>query len=193
MSPGASVFLWINGLAGRFAPLDYLMRVIASDYFMIVLMCAIMLVMWFGTSDLKTRERDQKAIICAAIGLGLSNVWVNLINNVYFWPRPFDAGHAVNLIFYRPPDPSFPSNTAAVTFAIATAVFMANRRMGGVFYIMAATMGFSRVFVGVHYPVDILGGAALGSATSFVAFKLFHWSEPLPSCLVWLGRRLYLM
>ena len=59
-------------------------------------------------------------------------------------------------------DASFPSGHAATSFAAATILTFAFPRLGPVLFVLAAAVAFSRVYVGVHYPLDVLGGAVLG-------------------------------
>jgi undecaprenyl-diphosphatase len=61
-----------------------------------------------------------------------------------------------------PHDGSFPSGHASTSFAGATILAFARPRWAPAFYLLALAIGFSRVYVGVHYPLDIVGGAALG-------------------------------
>jgi membrane-associated phospholipid phosphatase len=61
-----------------------------------------------------------------------------------------------------PTDASFPSGHAATSFAAATVLSFAWPRWAPAFYLLALAIGFSRVYVGVHYPLDIVGGALLG-------------------------------
>jgi undecaprenyl-diphosphatase len=61
-----------------------------------------------------------------------------------------------------PHDASFPSGHAATSFAAATMLSFAFPRLAPVLFLLASAVAFSRVYVGVHYPLDVLGGAAVG-------------------------------
>jgi undecaprenyl-diphosphatase len=61
-----------------------------------------------------------------------------------------------------PHDASFPSGHAATSFAAATMLSFSFPRLSPLLYLLAAAVGFSRVYAGVHYPLDVIGGAFLG-------------------------------
>jgi undecaprenyl-diphosphatase len=69
-------------------------------------------------------------------------------------------------LVHPPHDASFPSGHAATSFAAATVLSFARPRWAPAFYLLALAIGFSRVYVGVHYPLDIVGGAVLGIGVS---------------------------
>src|SRR3989344_4036430 len=69
---------------------------------------------------------------------------------------------------------SFPSCHALFVFALATTVFMYNKKWGMVAYICALLVGIARVLAGVHYPTDILGGAVIGAITAWIIWHIAH-------------------
>lgn len=68
-------------------------------------------------------------------------------------------------------DASFPSGHTAASFAAATAIYAMDRKWGILAYVFAALMGFSRLYLGVHFPTDVLAGAVCGVVTA----KLVLW------------------
>ena len=80
----------------------------------------------------------------------------------------------------KAPDYSFPSGHTGSAFALAVVIFMVmDRKYGIIALILASLMGFSRLYVGIHYPSDVLGGVILGVVTSVIAVKCFPDSSRL--------------
>jgi undecaprenyl-diphosphatase len=104
----------------------------------------------------------------AALGLLLSQV----ISHVWVRDRPFLAHPGETLLLVPPShEPSFPSDHAVAAFALAFSVaLMGGRRMGALMLAGASMIALSRVFVGLHYPGDIAGGALLGLASALVVY-----------------------
>jgi undecaprenyl-diphosphatase len=82
------------------------------------------------------------------------------------------------LVVYCPRSGSFTSNHAANHFALATFCFItlrsAFRRYTWLFFLWAVLIGYSQVYVGVHYPLDVIGGAVLGSLIGLLAGSFFQ-------------------
>ena len=69
-------------------------------------------------------------------------------------------------------DASFPSGHTAVSFAAATAIYAINKKWGIAAYAFAVLMGFSRLYLGVHFPLDVLGGAVVGTVAAKIVIGL---------------------
>lgn len=186
-----TLFQWINGLAGRLAFFDELFKGIANDYFILVSSCLVLLALWFGTRRVEQRQVNQKAVIYAAASMGVAQGFVALSNLFYFRPRPFTE-LPTNLLFYPPTDSSFPSNSTAIISAIAIAIFLADRRAGTLLLLLALLHGFSRIYVGVHYPFDVLAAVVIAALTAFCFSRVIKILEPWPSRLLELMRNIYL-
>lgn len=191
MSFDLQLFRLINNLAGQNAFLDGLMRLVVNEYFLTTVMSLILVIFWFEGRDRDHRERNQSAILRALIALLMANVILKLCNLIYFRPRPFDS-YEVNLLFYKPWDSSFPSNPATVGFSVAVAIWLHNRRLGVLLLGLATLFGLSRVYCGVHYPLDVIAGALLGALSAYLVVRKGGLTDPLISLIVRTGRRLYL-
>ncbi|AKG53582.1 transport permease [Dehalogenimonas sp. WBC-2] len=181
----------INSLAGQFWLLDELMKGLANDYFLIVIANLGLLYLWFGTSEPKQRELNQKLSLQAMASLGISTGLVAIINNLLFRPRPFSE-LPITVLLYRPGDSSFPANSATVLFAIAMAIWLGNRKVGNLFFILAAIHSLARVFAGMYYPLDIIGGAIIGVAVAFFVRWLFKVLNPVVSWLLFQAKQVFL-
>ena len=98
----------------------------------------------------------------------------------------------MKLLFYTPTDPSFPSNMAAVAFAFAMGTWLYNRKLGGVLFIPAVLVAFARVYVGVHFPLDVIAGAVIGIMATFASLFVNRRVELIPTLIIKAGRKLYI-
>lgn len=119
------------------------------------------------------RQRGALLLLSLAVDALLCNV---LLKPLVGRTRPYELLGYELLI---PPmnDPSFPSGHTAASFAAATALFAMNRRWGIAAYVFAAVMGFSRLYLGVHFPTDVLAGAAVGIVAAKAALCLWKKYE----------------
>lgn len=77
-------------------------------------------------------------------------------------PRPFEALNHVRTLVARPGSSSFPSGHAAVSFTAAMVMAYNYKKFAGLFFLLAFGIAFSRIYVGVHFPLDVLGGIVIG-------------------------------
>ena len=177
-----AIVRWLNGGVGELAVLDATMEVLVSDFFAPVTGSLVLFGLWLHGRDAE-RFRNQVVTIAGASAVGVANAITALINASFFRPRPF-LDNELTLLFYEPTDSSFPSNAAAVGFALATAVFVRHRRLGSALYALAFLWGFARVYAGVHYPADVLAGAAVGVASGVVVTLFWRRLIAVPRRLV---------
>jgi undecaprenyl-diphosphatase len=113
------------------------------------------------------RRGALAAILSAGVALAIGKVISEIVDR----SRPFVVDpHGVHLFARHAADAGFPSDHATAAFAIAVAIFLRNRLLGGFALLAAAVLAASRVAIGVHFPSDVLGGAALGSAVALALF-----------------------
>ncbi|MDG0867495.1 phosphatase PAP2 family protein [Candidatus Lucifugimonas marina] len=187
----ANIVIWLNGLSGNVKIFDDLMRLAASDYLMPLVFSLGMLGLWFSGKTPAERVKYQLTMLMGISALSIANVVVWLFNIWLERPRPFvEHGDELNLLFYPPTDPSFPANPVAVGFAAATAACTINRKFGWWLYAAATLFGFSRLYAGVFYPTDIVGGAIVGIAIYGFTTYLRRFLEPLITSFVRLMRGL---
>ena len=86
--------------------------------------------------------------------------------------RPFVTDNFPPLTLTVPIDGSFPSGHTAAAFALATSVWLHNKKLGLFFITIALTIGVSRVLANVHWPLDIVGGVVVGTIVSLMVEKL---------------------
>lgn len=119
----------------------------------------------------------RKCGLASAIAL----ILMLLINNIILKPwiariRPYDVMQGIELLIAAPTDFSFPSGHTAASFASASAILSLNRKLGISALILAFLIAFSRLYLYVHYPTDVLGGmligAGCGAAGWMIAGKL---------------------
>lgn len=88
--------------------------------------------------------------------------------------RPFDRYQDIIVLLDKmPKDYSFPSGHTGASFAFATTVFLYDKKLGALAYILALCIAYSRMYLGVHYPTDIIGGVILGSGIAILIFNFF--------------------
>ena len=90
--------------------------------------------------------------------------------------RPYATHTGILVLATRSADPSFPSDHATMAGDVATALVIADRRLGVATWTAAALMAFSRVYIAAHYPWDVVAGLALGS---LLAAACWYCARPL--------------
>ncbi|MBI4787558.1 MAG: phosphatase PAP2 family protein [Chloroflexi bacterium] len=190
MNPDVAVFHLINDFAGTIPLLDWLSRALVNDFAVPTAMSLMAVWLWFAGATPAERLRNQRAVIFIALGLLFANALIKDLSYFYFRPRPF-ATETVKLLFYRPSVSSFPSVPIAMAFCFVAGAWLTNRRLGKVMLVLAMLYALARVYAGVHYPLDVLAGAAIGAGAVYVVARLACVFEPLADWAIRLARRLY--
>ncbi len=152
-----AVFKAIHGLAGL-APLLDALGVFLALYLPYLLGLALLVFVF----KQKTTKQKLGAFLSLALAVVVSRgILTEIIRFVYPITRPFAALNFAPLISES--GASFPSGHTAFFFAVAFTLFFAfDKSWGGWFLVLSTLIGVARIFVGVHYPMDILGGIVIG-------------------------------
>ncbi len=162
-----SLYKTINGLSGgSFA--DGLFKLLATNLpaILVILIALTFLIPWRQ----RRQERRCGAVLAtasAALALLIAQPIAHTVERL----RPYLAHPAhAHLLIARSHDPSFPSDHAVGGFALALGVWLYDRTLGAVLLVLAAILAFARVYVGTHYPGDVVAGALLGMIVAAALF-----------------------
>ncbi|MBW5449220.1 phosphatase PAP2 family protein [Cohnella sp. CFH 77786] len=165
------LFQAINGMAGHFALMDAIMKFLSMDGEYVFFLGITMY--WFTRTEFN-RRMVVEALVAACAALGASSV----LGSLFYRNRPF-VDHHVHLLIQHAANASFPSDHAAASFAVATAIWNSHRKEGRAWLALAAGITVSRVWTGVHYPLDVLSGFILGTGTAVAIHACHANSEPI--------------
>jgi undecaprenyl-diphosphatase len=138
----------------------------------IYVLVAVAGMLWFVARP-RGSLRPKLAALSAAVSAAVALVINVALGQLWFHHRPFvDHPHATLLLVQHAADNSFPSDHASVAFAVAFSVIAFYHRYGLVLVLGAAAIAIDRIFVGVHYPVDVASSLLIGLGSAFVANTL---------------------
>lgn len=160
-----AIFLLINQYAGKNSLLDATLIAAAEamPYFLIL----IIIYMWFDV-NLKIKKSSFHAALSVLLGMFISYV----TSLFYYHSRPFVDKLGTQLVEHAP-DSSLPSDHTTFIFSISVMLLFnkSTRFIGTLLCVGSFISGLSRVFVGVHYPLDILAAIMVATLSSIVVFK----------------------
>lgn len=162
------LFQAINRRSRRSSPIDFLMILLSNKLRYVFLF--VLIFMWFR-NDFSKRFAFH-AVLSAGVALFLNM----LIKLFYFKPRPF-VKHRVGILIPSKTDSSFPSKHTMLAFAVSTSIFLYKRTLGLIMCILSILTGFSRIWIGHHYPFDIIGSAFIGTISSILVNKIFRFAN----------------
>ena len=117
--------------------------------------------------------KTRKCGICMLLSMALTFILGNLvIKNIVARPRPFTIATEIALKIPQPGEYSFPSGHTMNSFTAAATVFLFYKKPGIAAFVLAALIAFSRMYLFVHYPTDILAGMVLGIVDALLIFRL---------------------
>ncbi|MBO6260463.1 MAG: phosphatase PAP2 family protein [Lachnospiraceae bacterium] len=138
-----------------------LVTAIAGSYGQIWLIVGVALLFF------KKTRRAGAAVLLSYVFVFVLGQYV--LKNLFDRPRPCHVDQAFQLLVDRPSSSSFPSTHSAWSFAAATAIFMRHRKAGIPVFIVAAIIAFSRMYLFLHFPTDVLVGIVFGVVVGLAA------------------------
>ncbi|GAA0333988.1 phosphatase PAP2 family protein [Streptomyces blastmyceticus] len=170
--PDNSLLYDINGIA-KAAPnwLDRAMEFI-GEYGIVLGFAVLMVCAWWSVRKRDDAPAVVAGLLWAPLAAGLA-LLVNIpIRDFVKRPRPFVDHTGLDVLVKGKTDYSFVSDHATLTMALGVGLFVANRKYGLIGIGLAFLEGFCRVYMGVHYPTDVIGGLALGTAVALLLAPL---------------------
>lgn len=119
----------------------------------------------------KTRKCGVLILVSMVIGVILGN---GLIKNLVARQRPCWVDKSIPLLIKNPTDYSFPSGHTLTSFAAFVMIFLFNKKYGVLAGIIACLIAFSRLYLFVHFPSDVLVGAILGTIISISTYYIYQ-------------------
>lgn len=173
-NPDVDLLYDINGLA-KDAPRWFDRGVeFVGEYGLLIAMVLLVAGCWWSVRRRGGEDAASSvaAVVWAPLAAGIA-LLVNVpIRDFVARPRPFADHQGLDVLVSGKTDYSFVSDHATLTMAVAVGLFIANRKFGLIGIGLALLEGFCRVYMGVHYPTDVIGGFALGTAVALLLSPL---------------------
>ena len=125
---------------------------------------------------LRLKNKKKDIVWFAVFSMPLTLIIAKISGHFFYDPRPFVVHHFLPLVKHAA-DNGFPSDHALLSFAIASLVFVFNKKLGAAIFLIGALVGYSRVYVGIHSPLDIIGSFVISVA---VALSVYCWFRVKP-------------
>ncbi|ASK64105.1 undecaprenyl-diphosphatase [Virgibacillus phasianinus] len=161
-----NLFRAINDLGKQYTYLNPVFEFIAE--YMVYFLCLSVIMFWFSRGNNKNRIM----IISAGIAFVLAEIIGKLAGLFHSNNQPFATLSNVNKLIEHSIDNSFPSDHTILFFAFCFSFWLFGKRFGFVWIILASLVAFSRIWVGVHYPADVIVGGGIGIIAAFITYLI---------------------
>lgn len=158
------LFKFINKLAYKNSVLDAIM-IVFSKYVPYLFMAIIAIVFLIGIFN---KNNEYRKSMVSTFVFTIMNLFISfIVGSIYYVDRPF-VHNKVNLLFPHAKDASLPSDHATGTMSIALGLGKYNKAISVTLSILSLIVGFSRVYVGHHYPADVISAYILVFVTNYL-------------------------
>lgn len=168
MNLDGNILLWIQ---------EYMRNAFLTPVFIIITNMGNSGAVWLAVSVImlffrKTRKAGILSLAALLASFIIDNV---ILKNLIARTRPYEVIPKLRILISKQGDYSFPSGHTGSSFASAVILYKTLPKKFGIPALtLAGLMGFSRLYLGVHYPSDVLGGAIIGSLIAIILWKLFE-------------------
>jgi len=152
----------VNGLADDTTWAHGFMEFL-GEYGLLAVLGLLLGIAWFRARRRPDHDVAVAGIVWAPIAAFLAELANMPLREFVDRPRPFLDHPEIHVLVEGKDDPSFASDHALLTMSLAVGLLLVDRQLGAIAVLVAVLQGFARLYVGVHYPTDVLGGFALGA------------------------------
>jgi undecaprenyl-diphosphatase len=162
------LFNYVHQFAGRNPILDGV-GLFFADYLIYFLVLGFLFLVLMETGPRRKLYLFAEGALAVILARGIVT---ELIRHFYYNPRPFEAYGFTPLISES--GASFPSGHMTFLFALALVIWYANRKWGSIYFVLSALVGLARIYAGVHWPYDVLGGIVIGLVCALIVHLLLR-------------------
>ncbi|AYV66340.1 undecaprenyl-diphosphatase [Niallia circulans] len=157
------LFRYINDLGKQYTFLNIPMILIAE--YMVYFLAIATLLLWFSS-----KKKNRMMVLCAVVSFLFAEIGGKIAGLLHSNYQPFEELLNVNKLIEKAVDNSFPSDHTILFFSICLSFYLFKRGIWLFWVILALIVGISRIWVGVHYPMDVFVGAFIATMSSILVY-----------------------
>ncbi|MEZ2719515.1 undecaprenyl-diphosphatase [Niallia circulans] len=157
------LFRYINDLGKQYTFLNIPMILIAE--YMVYFLAIATLLLWFSS-----KKKNRMMVLCAMVSFLFAEIGGKIAGLLHSNYQPFEELLNVNKLIEKAVDNSFPSDHTILFFSICLSFYLFKRGIWLLWVILALIVGISRIWVGVHYPMDVFVGAFIATMSSILVY-----------------------
>jgi len=144
--------------------------------YLVYVLALMMIYLWFS----KRKDIQFRKMLTVSFASCVISEFVGkfIAGNIYYHRQPFAVLSNVHQLISKNVGNSFPSDHTIVFFSIMTIFFICSKSKQRYWYlVLAVLVGLSRIFVGVHYPIDVFVGASIGTIISIITYEFLSTAK----------------